>query len=83
MNDERVSLEQRIAWLELEMVRLLWATIGGVSLLAGGLAFTLTVDTFGGLGAFGFAVGVWLIVGWYLRRHEFRGAPAHVERMDP
>jgi hypothetical protein len=45
MNDERISLEQRIAWLELEMVRLLWTAIGGVSLLAGGLAYTLTVDT--------------------------------------
>jgi hypothetical protein len=83
MNDEHVSLEQRIAWLEREMVRLLWAAIGGMGLLMGGLAYKLTVDAFGGLVAFGFAIGVWLLVGWYLHRHEFRGAPAHVKRMDP
>jgi hypothetical protein len=83
MNDERILLEQRIAWLEREMVRLIWASMTALGLLFGGLAYRLTVDTFGGLAAFGFAIGAWLIVGLYLHRHEFRGAPAHVKRMDP
>jgi hypothetical protein len=83
MKDERVSLEHRIAWLEREMVRLLWAAIGALSLLAGGIAYRLTVDNFGDLAAFGFAFGAWLIVGWYLHRHELRGAPEHVKDMDP
>jgi hypothetical protein len=83
MNDERAMLEQRIAWLEREMVRLLWAAMTALGLLFGGLAYRFTVDSFGGLGALGFAVVVWLIVGLYLHRHEFRGAPVHVKRMDP
>jgi hypothetical protein len=83
MNDERVLLEHRIAWLEREMVRLLWAAIGGFSLLAGGIAYRLTEDSFGGLGAFGIALVAWVLTGWYLHRHEFRGAPAHVKDMDP
>jgi hypothetical protein len=82
MNDERVSLEQRIAWLEREMVRVLWAAIGGFSLLAGGIAYRFAVDSFGGLGAFGIAV-VWVLTGWYLHRHEFGGSPAHIKLMDP
>jgi hypothetical protein len=83
MNDERVSLEQRVAWLEREMVRLLWALIGGLSLLFGGLAYRLAVDTAGVLGAIGFAIVVVAILAWYCHRHEFRGAPEHVKDMDP
>ncbi len=26
---------------------------------------------------------VWLAVGFYLHRHEFKGAPEHVKDMDP
>jgi hypothetical protein len=58
MTDERTLLEQRVAWLEREMVRLLWAPLG-------------------------IAIAAWGIAGWYLQRHEFRGAPAHVKLMDP
>jgi hypothetical protein len=83
MNDERALLEHRIAWLEREMVRLLWALIGGLSLLAGGVAYRLAVDTVGVLGAIGFAIFVWAILAWYCHRHEFRGAPKHVKDMDP
>jgi hypothetical protein len=39
---ERTSLEQRIAWLEREMVRMLYGVIGAVSLLAGGVAYLLS-----------------------------------------
>jgi hypothetical protein len=83
MNDERALLEQRIAWLEREMVRLIWAAIGGLGLFAGFLTYKSTVDSLGGLGAFGIAIVAWAIVGWYLHRHEFKGAPAHVKLMDP
>src|SRR5262249_23169665 len=48
--NERTSLEQRIAWLERQMVRLLWAAIGGLSLVIGGIAYSVTVGSFGGLG---------------------------------
>jgi hypothetical protein len=82
-DDERKLLEQRLVWLEREMIRLLYAVIGGLGLLIGGIAYGVTVDSFGGLGAFGIAVVAWVICGWYLRRTEFRGAPAHVKLMDP
>jgi len=83
MTDERALLEHRIAWLEREMVRLIWAAIGGLSLVIGGLAYGATVDSLGGLGAFGVAVVAWALSGWYLHRHEFRGAPERVKLMDP
>jgi hypothetical protein len=83
MNDERILLEQRVAWLELKMVRLIWAAIGVVSLGIGFVAYILTVDHFGGLGAFGFAVISWVVVGWYLKRSEFKGSPAHIKLIGP
>ena len=55
MNDERTMLEQRVAWLEFKIVRLIWAAIGVVSLGVGFFAYILTVDHFGRMGAFGFA----------------------------
>jgi len=59
--NERTSLEQRIAWLERQMVRLLWAAIGGLSLVIGGIAYSVTIGSFGGLGAFGIAIVAWAI----------------------
>jgi hypothetical protein len=83
MNDEHALLEHRIAWLEREMVRLIWALLSAGSLLSGGAAYRLTVDTMGVFGAIGIAVVVVVIVAWYLHRHEFGGAPEHVKDMDP
>jgi hypothetical protein len=77
------SLERRVAWLEWKMVRVLWGAIGGLSMLAGIIAYRIAVDTVGEWGALSIGVVVWLIVGWYLHRTEFRGAPAHVKLMDP
>ena len=58
MNDEHALLEHRIAWLEREMVRLIWALLSAGSLLSGGAAYRLTVDTMGVIGAIGIAVVV-------------------------
>ena len=65
------------------MVRVLWALMGAVGMLIGGVVYWATVEHFGGLIAFGCAVVAWLAVGLYLRRHHFRGAPKHVRDMDP
>jgi hypothetical protein len=83
MMDDRALLEQRVAWLEREMVRLLWAAISAGSFIAGGIAYRFTVDSLGGLGALGIAVAAWIATGWYLHRHEFGGAPAHIKLIDP
>jgi hypothetical protein len=33
--------------------------------------------------AFGCVAAVWLILGLYLQRAEFKGAPKHIEYIDP
>jgi hypothetical protein len=48
MNDERALLEQRIAWLERKVVRLLWIIIGIISFMAGFFTYKATVEELGG-----------------------------------
>jgi hypothetical protein len=83
MVDERTLLERRVAWLEVAIVRLIWAAIGIASFGAGAIVYAMTVNHVGSLVAFGLGVVVWLMVGWYLHHIEFRGAPEHVKLMDP
>jgi hypothetical protein len=82
MNDER-ALERRIAWLERKVVRVLWTIIGIISFMAGFFTYRAAVEPSEGLIAFGCAAAVWLTVGWYLHRLEFKGAPEHIEFIDP
>ena len=80
MNDERTLLDKRIAWLEYQVVRLVWGVIALASLLVGYVAYTATVDYLhlGRWVALGVAVAAWLIAGWWLERTEFKGAPDHI-----
>jgi hypothetical protein len=39
VHDERKLLEQRLAWVEREVTRVLWTLIGGLSLMAGGVVY--------------------------------------------
>jgi hypothetical protein len=72
------ELEQRVAWLERELVGVLFALIAALGLLGGAFVYWMTVESFGGLIAFGCAVVAWVAIGLYLRRHHFRGAPKHI-----
>jgi len=85
MNDERTLLDKRIAWLEYQVVRLVWGVIALASLLVGYVAYTATVDYLhlGRWVALGVAVAAWLIAGWWLERTEFKGAPGHINYIDP
>jgi len=78
MTDEYASLKARVDWLEGKMIELLWVAISVVSLGLGFLAYKFPpFGSLGGWGDLGVAFAVWAITGWYLQRHEFRGAPAH------
>jgi hypothetical protein len=83
MTDERTSLEQRVAWLEGEMVRVLWGLIGLVSMMMGALVYWMTFPYVDDWIAFGCAVIAWAVAALYLRRHHFRGAPGYVKDKDP
>jgi hypothetical protein len=83
MKDERTLLERRVAWLEYKVVRLVWGLIALASLMIGYVAYTATVGFLGSWIAFDLAIVVWLIAGWRLERMEFRGAPDHIEFIDP
>lgn len=80
MNEE---LEQRVAWLERKMVRVLWLLI---SVTSAGIGFVVAHYTVGDDGGWAFVavlVVVWLVAGELLRRSEFRGAPGAIEFIDP
>ena len=69
-------------WLERKVVRLLWATIGAVSIFAGWIAYRGMVGAVGTWIAVGLAVLVWAATGWLLQRSELKGAPDHIEFID-
>ena len=74
-----VDDQERIAWLERQMVQILRVMITGISLLAGWVVANTTVgDTHGWLW-FAVAVGVWLLVGVIIERSTFRRAPSHIK----
>ena len=82
MRDEIDYLNERVAWLEREMVRLIWA----LKILCAGSAGVAVGYGFNkDLGWFSMPLGivVLLAVAFYLHRHEFKGAPEHVKHMDP
>jgi hypothetical protein len=68
------QVEARIAWLEWKMVEVLWLAISVSSFLAGGGSPWLLVPVF---------LLVWLVAGWRLERHTFRGAPPRINFVDP
>jgi hypothetical protein len=83
MTEYAELLEQRVAWLEAKVVRLLWTMITVLSLMLGGSAFISTFGYIGGWGAFGCAVAVWVVAYLSLLRNELSGAPKHIHNIDP
>jgi uncharacterized membrane protein len=81
--DEINQIYQRIAWLERKMVRLLWALTSVVSLFAGWLVSHAVFGDSPGWLKVGVFVAIWLVVGWILIRMELKGAPEHIEYIDP
>jgi len=64
------------------VVRLLWATIGAVSLFVGWIAYRGMVGAVGTWIATGLAVLAWAATGWLLQRSELKGAPDYMKFID-
>lgn len=80
--DEANSLNERVAWLEREMVRVLWLLVSVTSAFVG-FVVAYTIDKSLGWPSMLVAIRVWLTAGILLQRHEFKGAPKHIEFIDP
>jgi len=80
------KLEARISWLERKVVELLWALIGVASMLIGGSAAWFASEIMETRSLWLLApvfVVAWLVCGWLLERRTFRGAPPHIDFIDP
>ena len=80
MTDEE---RQRLMWLERKVTELLWAAISVSSIFIGGVtAYLVTtyfiVDQSRWLW-FAIFLPAWLLGGFILQRHTFRGAPKHIQ----
>jgi hypothetical protein len=80
MTDEE---QQRLLWLERKVTELLWAAIIAGAVFIGWLtayivATYLMVDAPEWL-TFGVFIVGWLVGGFILQRHTFRGAPKHIQ----
>jgi hypothetical protein len=75
------EISQRVAWLERKMVRVLWLLISGSSMLLGWVMASATGEHGWTWGAV--FIVTWLTTGFIVQRIEFRGAPSHIEFLDP
>ena len=60
----------------------LWLLISATSGFAGFMA-AYTIDKSLGWPSILVAIGIWLAVGLILQRQEFKGAPKHIQFIDP
>jgi hypothetical protein len=82
MQDEIDKLNERVAWLERKMVRMLWFYVTTCTALCGGMVAYFVDQSFGWPSiVIGF--GIWLTLGIIFQRRELRGAPRHIQFIDP
>ena len=77
------QVEQRLAWLEHKMVRVLWLLISVTAMGIGLLTYFVVGGKDGGWVAVAVGIVVWMFVGWVLQRSEFKGAPSRIRFIDP
>jgi hypothetical protein len=82
MQVEVDQLNERVAWLERKMVRVLWLLVSIISAVAG-FVVAYTIDKSFGSGSIVIGIGIWITVGFILQRQEFKGAPKHIQFIDP
>ncbi len=80
--DEFDKLSERVAWLERKMVRVLWLLVSVTSAFAG-FVVAYTIDKSFGWPSILVAIGIWITASFVLQRQEFKGAPKHIEFIDP
>jgi hypothetical protein len=76
------EMTERVAWLERKMVRLLWIVISASAAFAGWMVANVVFPEKGWPWGVLFC-GVWVTLTFIIQRMEFRGAPAHIEFIDP
>ena len=76
------KLNERVAWLERKKVRVLWLLVSVTSAFAG-FVVAYTIDKSYGWPSIVVGIGIWLTLGVIISRQEFRGAPRHIEFIDP
>jgi len=81
--DEIKQIYQRIAWLERKMVRVIWALTSAVSLFAGGLVSHAVFGDSPEWVKVGVFVAICFVANWVFIRMELKGAPEHIEYIDP
>jgi hypothetical protein len=80
------KIEVRIAWLERKVVGLLWGMIGLASMAVGfGAAYFVgeLMETRSMWVLTPVGIIAWLVSGWVFQKREFRGAPPHIDYIDP
>jgi ABC-type Mn2+/Zn2+ transport system permease subunit len=82
MQDQIAELNKRVAWLERKMVRVLWALIS-ISSAFVGFMVAYNIDSSFGWPSIVLAIGIWLVLAFVVQRQEFKGAPRHIEFIDP
>jgi hypothetical protein len=76
------ELKERVAWLERKMVRVLWLLVSATSGFAGFMV-AYTIDKSLGWPSILVAIGIWITASFILQRQEFKGAPRHIQFIDP
>jgi hypothetical protein len=80
------KIEARLAWLEWKMVQVLWHIVRLAAFLGVAIITWLTSEAAGSRSPW-LLVPVFVIclvlIGWWAQRSEFRGAPPHVDFIDP
>ena len=82
MQTEIDKLYERVAWLERKMVRVLWLLVSVTSAFAG-FVVAYNIDKSLGWPSIIVAVEIWITIGFIVQRQEFKGAPKHIEFIDP
>jgi hypothetical protein len=82
MQDEVENLKERVAWLERKMVRVLWLLVSVTSAFAG-FVVAYSIDNSLGWPSAVIGIGTWITLAFVLQRQEFKGAPMHIEFIDP
>ena len=80
--DEANQLDDRVAWLERKMVRVLWLLVSVTSAFAA-FVVAYTIDKSFGWPSIVVAIGIWITASFILQRQEFKGAPKHIQFIDP
>jgi len=79
-------MEARTSWLERKMVEVLWSLINLVAISIGAAAAWRVGEAIEMRTAWLYApvfLVVWGVAVWFLQRRIFRGAPPHIDYIDP